>query len=201
VREKGREPIELVESLTNKPDEGRKMTMRNASRYLGILLALLMVTALATAQTEATVKSGAADTDVKVSKDTKPIPYPLNYCIVSGEKLGQMGDVVTKVYDGREVKFCCNMCPKTFEKSQAKYFKKLDNAIATEQKASYPLETCVVTGEKLGKMGDPVDYVYDNRLVRFCCSNCIATFKKDPAKYMKMIDDAAAPKAAETPQK
>lgn len=69
-----------------------------------------------------------------------------------------------------------------------------------QQKASYPLETCVVSGEKLGKMGRPVDYVYNNRLVRFYCPNCIATFKEDPAKYLKMIDNARAAKQANKPQ-
>jgi len=30
--------------------------------------------------------------------------------------------------------------------------------------------------------------------VRFCCKNCLQDFQKDPAKYLKMIDDAAAAK-------
>ena len=69
-------------------------------------------------------------------------------------------------------------------------------------KAAYPLDTCVVSGDKLegGEMGAPVDFVYKqdgkpDRLVRFCCKNCIKDFKKDPAKYLKAIDDAAAAKA------
>jgi len=73
---------------------------------------------------------------------------------------------------------------------------------ASTDKAAYPLDTCVVSGDKLegGDMGAPVDYIYKqegkpDRLVRFCCKNCIKDFKKDPAKYLKMIDDAAAAKA------
>jgi hypothetical protein len=65
--------------------------------------------------------------------------------------------------------------------------------------AAYPLTTCVVSGEKLGSpdMGPPVDYIHKesgkpDRLVRFCCKGCIKDFKKDPAKYLKMIDDAGA---------
>ena len=69
--------------------------------------------------------------------------------------------------------------------------------------AAYPLTTCVVSGDKLeaGDMGPPINYVYKeegkpDRLVRFCCKGCIKKFKKDPAKYLKEIDDAAAAKAA-----
>ena len=66
--------------------------------------------------------------------------------------------------------------------------------------AAYPLDTCVVGGDKLGgDMGPPVDFVYHqdgqpDRLVRFCCKDCVADFTKEPAKYLKMIDDAAAKK-------
>jgi len=72
-------------------------------------------------------------------------------------------------------------------------------------KADYPLTTCVVSGDKLesGDMGDPIDYIYKeegkpDRLVRLCCKGCIKTLKKEPAKYLKKIDDAAAAKATGT---
>jgi hypothetical protein len=73
-------------------------------------------------------------------------------------------------------------------------------AAANSAAAAYPLDTCVVSGEKLGEMGEPVDYIYKedgepDRLVRLCCKMCIAKFKKDPAKYLKLIDEAAAASA------
>jgi hypothetical protein len=73
---------------------------------------------------------------------------------------------------------------------------------ATTAQSTYPLDTCVVSGEKLGgEMGAPVDYIYKeagkpDRLVRLCCKMCIPKFKKDPAKYLKLIDEAAANKKA-----
>ena len=73
----------------------------------------------------------------------------------------------------------------------------LDRKIAEAQSASYPLETCVVSGEKLGGMGEPVVHNYKNRIVKFCCGNCVATFEKDPDKYLAMIDAAAKPAEAE----
>ena len=70
-----------------------------------------------------------------------------------------------------------------------------------EQKKTYPLDTCVVTGEKLGKHGEVVEHEYKGRLVRFCCKGCIGTFEKDPAKYLAKIDEAAKKKADEAKPK
>ena len=76
-------------------------------------------------------------------------------------------------------------------------------AAANATSSAYPLDTCVVSGEKLGEMGAPVDYIYKedgqpDRLVRLCCKMCIAKFKKDPAKFLKLIDEAANKKPAST---
>jgi YHS domain-containing protein len=54
----------------------------------------------------------------------------------------------------------------------------------------YPLDTCVVSGEKLGSMGKPVIIKHEGREIRFCCGNCVQEFKKDPAKYLKLLDEA-----------
>jgi hypothetical protein len=134
------------------------------------------------------------------------LAYPIDYCIVSGEKLGEMGDPVTKMYEGREVKFCCNMCPEKFEKDQATFMKKLDDAIIAKQKPDYPLETCIVSGEAFGgEMGDPVDFVYDNQYFKLCCKGCIKDIKKDPAKYMQKLEttykSGATPTSSETDEK
>lgn len=71
-----------------------------------------------------------------------------------------------------------------------------------QAKAEYPLTTCMISEDSLegGDMGPPVDYVYrqegqPDRLVRLCCNHCVRDFKKDPAKYLKQLDEAAAAKA------
>jgi YHS domain-containing protein len=56
----------------------------------------------------------------------------------------------------------------------------------------YPLKTCVVTDEKLGEMGDGYVFVYEGREIKFCCKGCLKDFKKDPAKYIKKIEQAEA---------
>jgi len=73
---------------------------------------------------------------------------------------------------------------------------KTDAEVIKAQLPDYPLDKCVVTGEKLGEMGKPIDYVYKGRLVRFCCPHCKADFNKDPAKYLAIIDKAAATRPA-----
>jgi YHS domain-containing protein len=125
--------------------------------------------------------------DAMDSKAADKGAYPLDYCIVSGEKLGSMSEPITYDYNGRDIKFCCQGCLETFKKDPATYTKKLDDAIIAAQKDSYPYTTCPVTGEKLGEMGPPIDYVYNNQLVRFCCPACPPIFEKDPEKYMKIL--------------
>lgn len=65
------------------------------------------------------------------------------------------------------------------------------------QLAAYPLKTCPVSDEKLGEHGDPYVITYKGQLVQFCCDSCLDDFKKDPAKYMAMLQKspAAAPSA------
>ncbi len=57
-------------------------------------------------------------------------------------------------------------------------------------KKDYPLDVCVVSGEKLGSMGKPAVLVHEGREVQFCCPACIPKFKEDPAKYLKKLDEA-----------
>ena len=51
-------------------------------------------------------------------------------------------------------------------------------------KPTYPLTTCVVSGDQLGEMGKPVVIIYQGTEVQFCCKECVAGFQKDPAKYL-----------------
>ncbi len=77
---------------------------------------------------------------------------------------------------------------------------KVEKVSAATEKPAYPLTTCVVSGEKLGAMGDVVEYTHKeegkpDRLVRFCCSSCTKKFKQDPAKYLAKLDAAEKPAA------
>lgn len=60
----------------------------------------------------------------------KPKPYPLKTCIVSGQKLGEMGKPYVFVYKGQQIKLCCKGCLKEFNNEPAKYLKKIQAAEA-----------------------------------------------------------------------
>lgn len=53
------------------------------------------------------------------------------------------------------------------------------------------LTTCPVSGDKLGEMGKPYVFEYKGQEVKLCCKNCKKDFDKDPAKYIKKIEEAA----------
>lgn len=77
---------------------------------------------------------------------------------------------------------------------------KTDAAWLAKAKAGYPTEICVVSEDKLGgDMGKPQDFIYrekskTDRLVRFCCKDCVKDFNEDPGKYLKMLATAATKK-------
>jgi YHS domain-containing protein len=56
----------------------------------------------------------------------------------------------------------------------------------------YTLKNCIVSGDKLGEMGDPYVFKYEGREIKFCCKGCVKDFKKEPAKYIKKIEEAEA---------
>lgn len=60
----------------------------------------------------------------------------------------------------------------------------------TPSSSTYPLNICVVSGDKLGQMGAPTVINYKGSEVRLCCKNCLKDFEKDPDKYLKRLHDA-----------
>lgn len=76
------------------------------------------------------------DTANATDQKTKPKPYTLKTCIISGDKLGaDMGQPYVFVYNGREIKLCCKGCLKDFNKNPAKYVKLIEKAEIKAAKA------------------------------------------------------------------
>jgi hypothetical protein len=59
-----------------------------------------------------------------------------------------------------------------------------------EKAKAYPLDKCVVSDEKLGEMGKPYVFKHEGREVQLCCKSCLKDFQKEPAKYIKKIEEA-----------
>ena len=72
------------------------------------------------------VRAEEVKTPVKEEQKETPKPYKLDTCLVSGEKLGEMGEPFVFIHEGQEIKMCCKMCKPKFDKEPAKYLKKLE---------------------------------------------------------------------------
>lgn len=131
-------------------------------------------------------------------------PYMLDVCVVSGEKLPEDGGVVMIMdgetdasQKGREVRFCCKRCQAAFSKDPAKFIPKIDELIIADQMPRYPKSApCVVMTDEM--LPDPTGkdardckmIVSRNRLIRLCCGKCVRMFKRDPARYIEVLDAA-----------
>ena len=120
--------------------------------------------------------------------------YPLTTCTVSGKELGSMGDPIDVVHGTRLARLCCKGCVKSFRSDPAKTLAEIDAALIAAQTKTYPLKVCLVSGEELGSMGDPIDVLYGTRLARLCCKGCVKRFKAKPEELLAQV--AAASKAA-----
>lgn len=112
--------------------------------------------------------------------------YPLENCVITGKKLDESAKSV--LVEGTLVRVCCGKCAKAVKASPADSIAKVKAAVIAEQLRSYPLETCVVSGESLGDK--PVNVVVGTRLVRTCCNDCVKVVNKDAAKYLAQVDTA-----------
>ena len=173
--------------------ERQQIRLWAAMAAVGVVSTLVIAGVLSAGEPAAKEpETGKAVTAAKQAEDD----YPLDTCIVTGAKLGSMGEPVEYHYNGREIRFCCKGCVGTFEKDPATYLKKMDQAIVARELPSYPLETCVVSGDTLGTMGAPVERVYGNHLVRLCCAGCASKFEEQPDKYMETVAKARQERAA-----
>ena len=52
----------------------------------------------------------------------------------------------------------------------------------------YPLTTCIVADDKLDK--DAYVFNYQGQQIKLCCESCKKDFEKEPAKFLKKLEDA-----------
>jgi len=135
-----------------------------------------------------------AKIDELIIKDQAAL-YPLKTSLVTGK------DLPTKpyefVYGNRMIRLGAENEKADFLKDAAKYFDALNKAVVEQQGKEYALTRCPVSKEELGgDMGEPVDVVIANRLIRLCCKACKKDVEADPAKFIAMVDAARKGKAA-----
>ena len=140
---------------------------------------------------------GLAKIDELMIVDQKP-HYPLTTDVVTGEALPADDKIIDLVHFNRLVRLGSQKSAQTFMKDPDTYIKKLDEAVIAKQSEHYPIDKCVVSGEKLSD-ADSIQAVFGNRLVKFCCDDCVDTFKKTPAKYLSMLEKGEAPKEGSGP--
>ncbi|MEX0745850.1 MAG: hypothetical protein WD118_09645 [Phycisphaeraceae bacterium] len=84
-------------------------------------------------QPEAQVYLTGADATAAVEAgDAKP--YPLDVCIASREPLDAMGSPISMIYEGQEVKFCCDGCDSMFLEDPERYLARLDEGDAPQSR-------------------------------------------------------------------
>lgn len=60
-------------------------------------------------------------------------------------------------------------------------------AAADPNTKPYPLKTCIISGEELGKMGEPVRFTYKGQEIKLCCKGCQKKFDADADKMLEKI--------------
>lgn len=63
--------------------------------------------------------------------------------------------------------------------------------VAAERVVDAGNKICPVSGEKIAPEGD-VTYEYRGKMYHFCCAACIPEFKRDPEKYIAVVNKEKA---------
>jgi len=61
------------------------------------------------------------------------------------------------------------------------------NSATTKTAKSYPLQTCLVSGDTLGGMGKAISINYQGQEIKLCCKKCISKFKSNPKRYLARL--------------
>jgi YHS domain-containing protein len=117
-------------------------------------------------------------------------------CPVSGRPAIETASVELK--DGTSVYFCCENCPKAFEKNPKKFALKVNaQLLQTEQIVQV---ACPITGKPVNK---ETTFEAGDMKVGMCCKNCLGKVAKadDEAKLKLLFSEAAFKKGFTTQTK
>jgi len=118
-------------------------------------------------------------------------PYPFAYCVLVPD-VELDDDIKILDFDGREVRVCCGDCADRARRDTYNVLRQIDELVVKEQKALYPLTTCLVDDKPLGD--NPIDFPFRNRLFRVCSGECQSQIEKKPAVHFGKLDFAVIEK-------
>lgn len=176
--------------------------MIKKSLFGALCASLLAMGALALTSTQdeaAPANAKDADAEKAAVIAAQAPSYPLDTCVVSGEKFTKEMPAVDSVVDGQLIRTCCKRCAAKVAKDSTAAVEKIQKAVIAEQKSLWPLKTCPVSDEAFGgDMGEPIDYVVGTRYVKLCCKGCVRAVKKDSTKFLADLDAKLMPELAKT---
>lgn len=118
--------------------------------------------------------------------------YPLSYCIIDTDEAISKDESKNaySVVGNRLFVYCCPPCDPKVRAEPAKYIEILDQAVIKQQAESYPLDTCVISGQPLDSMGGVVSMVVANQLIQLCCAGCKGQVEANPSGTLAKIQAA-----------
>lgn len=129
-------------------------------------------------------------------------PYPLDTCIVTGEKLGKdavtlvLKDQADALQEGRQLKFANETAKQIFLVREREFLTKLDTEIIHRQRASYPLDRDVVEIDRT--LTEHFPFVFGNRCYVVMRSKNIDNFLKQAGRYVGTYDKMVGSKQRAT---
>jgi YHS domain-containing protein len=111
--------------------------------------------------------------------------YPLTTDVVSGKELPAEG-AIEIIFLNRLFRLADSSSVAKLRAKPEEYFAKLDEAVVAAQTEDYPFDKCLVSGDDNGAA--PQTLVVANVLFEICCGHCAAPIKKNPAKYIAMVE-------------
>jgi hypothetical protein len=161
--------------------------MKNIKNILTVgIMGASLLTAASCGKNAGTEMSGMSTESKTAAVKVNYKPYPFDTDMASGARLG--ANAIAFIQDGYEVKVSNAEDEAAVKKSPGEFLDKIKAAYANAK--PYPLDKCLVCGMKLDD--DDITFVYLGRQFKVCGGDedCFQVFQKDPAKYVKMWDEA-----------
>ncbi len=117
---------------------------------------------------------------VAAAGQTKELKFQTT-CPVMG---GAINKAVYVDHDGKRIYLCCKGCVDAVKKEPAKYIKALEDTGVTLAKVQ---TTCPVMGDAINK---DLYVDHDGKRIYLCCKGCVGAVQKEPAKYIKLLEDS-----------